>query len=85
MEYLRALKTAPCADCGESYPYFIMEFDHVPTRGGKVDNLSRMAKLGLKSAKFQAELKKCDVVCANCHKVRTFIRNLTKGAIVSTV
>lgn len=46
-----------------------MDFDHV--RGSKVGNVSEM--LGSTSlADLLMEIAKCDVVCANCHRLRTY-------------
>src|SRR5271167_2575556 len=36
-DFIRGIKNAPCVDCGESYPYYVMEFDHV--RGEKVGQI----------------------------------------------
>lgn len=72
---LQELKSAPCADCRGVFPHYVMEFDHVPERGKKKKNLP--AIIGgstLRSKTFQDELAKCDLVCANCHKVRTHNR-----------
>lgn len=66
---LRAAKDVPCADCGKRYPPYVMDFDHV--RGEKVANLSKMVTNSSESA-IRAEIAKCDVVCANCHRKRTF-------------
>lgn len=64
------LKSLPCADCGREYPSYVMDFDH--TRGAKRYNVAAMT---LKSwPQILQELEKCDVVCANCHKVRTHVR-----------
>jgi hypothetical protein len=63
-------KSRPCADCGSDYPYYVMDFDH---REGKEFNLG-----GAHTRKsIQAiidEIEKCDVVCANCHRERTYNR-----------
>lgn len=70
---IQVLKEAsPCADCGQFYPYYIMEFDH---RSGtdKVDNISRLLQRS-NTATVLAEIEKCDLVCANCHAERTFAR-----------
>jgi len=59
----------PCVDCGESDP-IVLEFDH---RGDKLFNVS----YGLRDrnwAAVLAEMEKCDVVCANCHRRRTAAR-----------
>lgn len=55
-------------DCGEADP-IVLEFDHV--RGEKADNISRMVHGTRSIAAIQAEIDKCEVVCANCHRRRT--------------
>jgi hypothetical protein len=67
------LKDVPCADCGRRYPPFVMDFDH---RNGedKTGNISAMAPRWSWS-KIAAEVAKCDVVCANCHRMRTARRS----------
>lgn len=63
-------KDRPCADCGKSYPAYVMDFDHV--RGEKRFMLSRAANwAGGGLELVEEEIAKCDVVCANCHRVRT--------------
>lgn len=73
--YLDSLKAnTPCKDCEISYPHYMMEFDHV--RGEKLGRVS-----GMKSSKKKMleELAKCEIVCANCHRRRTFERGENKG------
>lgn len=72
----RESKNNPCVDCGSSYPYYVMQFDHV--RGTKEDNVSNMLQYGLK--KVKEETRKCDLVCANCHAERTHQRRLLSGS-----
>jgi hypothetical protein len=56
----------PCADCGESDP-IVLEFDHL---GGKLFDIG--TELPCRSwASIVAEIDKCEVVCANCHRRRT--------------
>jgi hypothetical protein len=50
----------------------MMDFDHV--RGEKLFDVSRMVGPGLSLELIKAEIAKCDVVCANCHRIRTFER-----------
>jgi hypothetical protein len=66
---VRAAKDRPCADCGGYFPPYVLDLDHV--RGEKVGNISRMVS-GATQAAVRAEIAKCDVVCANCHRERTF-------------
>jgi len=71
---IREAKNVPCADCGRRYPPYVMDFDH---RVGekKTFNLSIAAgQTRLSWAKMKAEIAKCDVVCANCHRERTYQR-----------
>ncbi len=70
---MRDAKRAPCIDCGQIYPYYVMDFDHV--RGAKVANISRMVSRPLNAV--IEEMEKCDVVCSNCHRERTFGRRVT--------
>lgn len=72
---IREKKNVPCKDCGKIYHYCVMDFDHV--RGEKEFNV---ASHGLRSiSKLLEEIDKCDVVCSNCHRLRTFNRRVNKG------
>jgi len=48
-----------------------MDLDHV--RGTKEFKVSEAVQraYGLTLKRVQAEIAKCDVVCANCHRIRT--------------
>ena len=63
------VKDIPCTDCGKKYPPFVMDFDHRDPnlKKGIVSRLVTWS--GWK--KMIEEVKKCDVVCANCHRIRT--------------
>jgi hypothetical protein len=56
-----------CVDCGESDPV-VLEFDHV---GEKLMDVSHMALMGFTWASVEAEIAKCEVRCANCHRRKT--------------
>lgn len=74
-EDVRELKSQPCTDCGNTFPWYIMEFDHVPERGEKKICISKMGgSRSINAPSFLKELNKCDLVCANCHKIRTHER-----------
>jgi hypothetical protein len=73
-DVLRQAKNKPCADCGNSYPYYVMDFDH---REGekKVCNVSALhSHRRVSMRRLLEELAKCDAVCANCHRERTHRR-----------
>lgn len=59
----------PCIDCGEPDP-IVLEFDHMDGTN-KEDNISAMVNGGCSPARIIAEIEKCDVRCANCHRRRT--------------
>jgi hypothetical protein len=61
----------PCADCQQKYHPVCMDFDHV--RGEKVGDVSQLVADG-NTSKLWAEVEKCDVVCSNCHRLRTYYR-----------
>lgn len=66
-DMIKLYKDTPCADCKVTYPYYVMHFDH---RRDKKFNLSDN-DFRCSTTKLRDEIKKCDVVCANCHAERT--------------
>lgn len=71
-EYIRELKeSTPCKDCGLFYPSCVMDFDHI--KGKKMQNVSRMVLSGISLTTIKKEISKCEIVCANCHRIRTHI------------
>ena len=71
IEWLRALLSrSRCSDCGES-DFVVLEFDHLR---GKNENIGRMARNGVRHARLRAEVDRCEIVCANCHRKRTRLR-----------
>lgn len=74
---LNALKLAAgCADCGYNAHPAALQFDHLDgeTKDG---NLSK--NLARSWAWIEAEIAKCEVVCANCHAVRTAERGYSNA------
>jgi len=65
-------KSVPCTDCNTQFPLPAMQFDHV--RGEKKFNIAAALAVALSIERLQAEIAKCEVVCANCHAVRTDAR-----------
>lgn len=65
-------KRKPCADCGQEYPWYVMEYDHV--RGQKLFLLSKASSMRISEQRIIEEMAKCDVVCSNCHRERTYRR-----------
>ncbi|MFZ1018790.1 MAG: hypothetical protein WAN39_13065 [Candidatus Cybelea sp.] len=62
------LKGRGCVECGEN-DLRVLDFDHV--RGKKEGNVSVMVGYGVSWERLSAELAKCEIRCANCHRKRT--------------
>ncbi len=75
LKAINELKSGPCKDCGQTFPPYVMEFDHVPGRGTKIRTIGELAgSRKVTAPTMVAEIAKCDIVCANCHKIRTWNR-----------
>ena len=68
------LKSAPCTDCGGTFHPECMDFDHIT--GEKIESVSVMVSKSYSLAKVQEEIDKCQLVCANCHRLRTYYRRI---------
>jgi hypothetical protein len=68
--WINSMKEAPCMDCGGRFPPCAMDFDHA--NGDKAATVSQM--MFAPEADVLREIQKCELVCANCHRVRTFTR-----------
>ena len=73
---MRQMKTRPCADCGVQYPFYLIDFDHRDAET-KMYELNAVDRMTVKAIK--CEVEKCDVVCANCHRERTFQRRIRQA------
>lgn len=62
----------PCMDCGGYFHWCAMDFDHRDNKT-KIGNVMKIRECLIKE-----EVEKCDLVCANCHRLRTFKRNQGK-------
>ena len=65
-------RSRPCADCGQAFHPAAMHWDHTGT--DKLINISRAVNYGWSRERILQELAKCELVCANCHSVRTYTR-----------
>ena len=64
------LSTHPCVDCGET-DLVVLEFDHLRD---KEFNVSDGIRCCYSVERLLREIAKCEVVCANCHKRRTYAK-----------
>ena len=66
-------KGGPCVDCGMRYPAFVMDLDHRDPSTKKFA-LAKASRSHTRLEDIRAEIAKCDVVCANCHRYRTHMQ-----------
>lgn len=68
-EFLANYKLAKkCMDCGYDKHHSALEFDHV--KGKKHFNVCFASSI----TQARKEMLKCEVVCSNCHRIRTYNR-----------
>lgn len=70
-EFINQVKDRPCMDCGVKYPPPVMQFDHRDPSTKKF-TISQFAGGDANLEAIKEEIAKCDVVCANCHAIRTW-------------
>lgn len=70
----RYKESTPCSDCGNKYPSIVMDFDHLGD--DKRFTISQIFKVkSITVYDIEEELAKCELVCANCHRLRTAFRS----------
>ena len=72
LEFLRDLRRVPCKDCGARFEPHQMDFDH---RDPSTKAFQVTKPLLASRSRLIAEIAKCELVCTNCHTIRTFKRN----------
>ncbi|MBA2286890.1 MAG: hypothetical protein H0W02_15570 [Ktedonobacteraceae bacterium] len=65
------LSLHPCVDCSQT-DIRVLEFDHI--RGKKSGDVAKMLGQGYGWPTIEAEIAKCEVRCANCHRLKTMER-----------
>ena len=67
--WVDTFKDVPCMDCGKKYPPYVMDFDHLP-QYEKYFPIGVLVNKRLSKETILEEIKKCEVVCSNCHRER---------------
>ncbi len=67
-ERLVAAHGGVCYDCKETFPPFVFDFDH---RVPEEKEFGISTGMSISYNRQYAESLKCDMVCANCHRMRT--------------
>lgn len=80
-EFIAELKSHPCHDCGGKFHACAMDFDHLEGES-KIDSISTlMRNMRVTLKRLKEEVAKCELVCANCHRVRTYNRMMEKANV----
>jgi hypothetical protein len=77
VDYKRAQTCKDCGISGARNPE-ILDFDHI---GTKKFEIGSWAKSALSIESVEKEIKKCEVVCANCHRIRTTRRRRQNSVV----
>ncbi|KKL49498.1 hypothetical protein LCGC14_2314900 [marine sediment metagenome] len=67
----RLKENTSCVDCGGLFPAVCMDFDH---RDPSLKRFSISQGFSNSPLTLMCEIAKCDIVCANCHTIRTYNR-----------
>lgn len=75
-DHIQQIKLARgCTDCGYRKHPDALDFDHLPEHG-KVLAVGVLAASRASIKRINEEIARCEVVCANCHRIRTSTRSL---------
>lgn len=72
-KYCEFLSTKSCVDCGND-DIRVFELDHINPEN-KEHNLGDLIRSSYSWKKIENELKKCEVRCSNCHRIKTLIKS----------
>lgn len=72
-EIVNRKKDVPCADCGRKFHPIAMDFDHIGE--DKTRDISKLCARTAPLFVILREIEKCEVVCACCHRIRTYNRH----------
>ncbi len=66
-------KGRKCIDCDGFFPDYVFDFDHINGKKGR-KSISRLLRSGATINRLLEEVEDCELVCANCHRIRTYSR-----------
>lgn len=80
IKWYRSLKDGPCVDCGVQYPFYQMEWDHLPEYD-KSGDIMKILNQTWNKQRVLEEIEKCELVCVLCHRERTYQRRCALGEL----
>ena len=79
-DLLAKLRDVPCLDCGRRFPFYVLQFDHRDPTEKRYTVSQMISHAGPET--ILAEVAKCDIVCANCHRDRTYRRRKANAGVL---
>lgn len=70
-EFMQKVKNLPCNCCGQKFPEKVLDFHHIDPKNKFMD-ISHMVSIFKPIEQILDEIKKCELLCANCHRMKTF-------------
>src|SRR5690554_4154882 len=67
--YKKTKEGKPCTRCGGLFPQVCMDYDHIDHKSKR---LCVAQMMGYSWNVIQKEIDKCELVCANCHRIKTY-------------
>lgn len=64
-----------CSSCGFKGHHFQLDLDHINSSSKKNEGNSRAYEPSWSKARIKEELAKCQILCANCHRLKTFLNS----------
>jgi len=77
---INILKNKECTDCHQFYNPWQMDFDHIDPNNKYMSIGELVRKSGVWELIIK-EIQKCELVCINCHRQRTYNRKLNSNNI----
>jgi len=68
-KYRETKEGKPCAHCGGLFPQVCMDYDHIDP---KTKKLCVAQMLGYSWKDIEKEISKCELICSNCHRIKTY-------------
>jgi hypothetical protein len=75
--WLRKFKDRPCSICGKKFHHSAMDFHH---RRGEIKLFTIGNKAKGKKILLN-EISKCDIICSNCHRVKSWKQSLKQNKL----
>lgn len=68
-KYRETKEGKPCAHCGGLFPQVCMDYDHIDP---KTKKLCVAQMMGYSWKDIEKEISKCELICSNCHRIKTY-------------